>query len=319
MSLSTGNKRRRDVPFEPPPRSDWTMISQGAEARVWKLRYRFDPEGGVGGDVAHGSAADGCVVGAAPPVPAPAFIVCKERFSKTYRHPDLDAQLTKSRCRSEAKVLEKCATRSQIRVPRVLRVDPPNLFLEYLDGDTVKDFLRWQAAEDDDTLGDGMTGDNVEGVADVAGPGKKRKREHQRIHLKDLASSMGELVGRLHNIGVVHGDLTTSNMVLLRHEETTGQPQSSSISRSFELALIDFGLAKSTTSVEDQAVDLYVLERALQSTHPHLPESFFDAFLEAYSFTTTDLTDSSRGKNTQSTLQRLEQVRQRGRKRECFG
>lgn len=45
--------------------------------------------------------------------------------------------------------------------------------------------------------------------------------------------------------------------------------------------LIDFGLAYTSTLVEDKAVDLYVLERAFASTHPDSEPMFF-AVLEAY-------------------------------------
>ena len=103
-------------------------------------------------------------------------------------------------------------------------------------------------------------------------------------------------------------------------EQEEDQPQQRP---QYESALIDFGLAKSTNSTDEQAVDLYVLERALQSTHPELEESFFATLLEAYSETTTTTTSSSSGANSkkpqQSTLQRLEQVQLRGRKQECFG
>ena len=245
------------------PQSDWTLISQGAEARVWKLP-RND-----------------------------AFVVCKERFSKAYRHPDLDAQLTKSRCRSEAKILEKCAKKTKIRVPKVIRVSPPSLFLEYLGGSSVKAYLQQQQEE------------------------SSRKLSEEK-----LASKIGELVGRLHNVGIVHGDLTTSNMMMVEDSETT----------SLDLALIDFGLSKSTSGPEEQAVDLYVLERALISTHPDLPENFFDLVLETYKSTTeaeletADGDEANGAKNkkkrkthAQTAIQRLEQVRMRGRKRECFG
>jgi len=78
-----------------------------------------------------------------------------------------------------------------------------------------------------------------------------------------------------------------------------------------EILLIDFGLAKSSESDEDRAVDLYVLERALSSTHPSLPETFMDTIiLPAY---------SKVAPKADKVLQRLEQVRMRGRKRECFG
>jgi TP53 regulating kinase and related kinases len=45
--------------------------------------------------------------------------------------------------------------------------------------------------------------------------------------------------------------------------------------------LIDFGLAYTSTLVEDKAVDLYVLERAFASTHPE-SEPMFTRVLEAY-------------------------------------
>ena len=122
-----------------------------------------------------------------------------------------------------------------------------------------------------------------------------------------IASQIGDTVGKLHNAGLVHGDLTTSNIVVLNHKEE----------EELELVLIDFGLAKSTFSVEEQAVDLYVLERALESTHPDLSLDFFQSILNAYG---QIMVNGRREKKSQQTvLQRLEQVRQRGRKRECFG
>ena len=48
-----------------------------------------------------------------------------------------------------------------------------------------------------------------------------------------------------------------------------------------EIFLIDFGLSYFKDSAEDRAVDLYVLERAFKSTHPHL-ENKFDTLLIAY-------------------------------------
>lgn len=209
------------------------------------------------------------------------IIICKERFSKAYRHPDLDERLTKSRCRSEARVLEKCAKKSDIRVPEVIRVEAPLLYIEYVDGPTLKSYLI-------DTT------------------------NQSRISLSLLAKVMGETIAKLHNLGVVHGDLTTSNMLVLEGENEDKK-------KSFQLVMIDFGLAKSTSSVEEQAVDLYVLERALESTHPGLPDYFFDMILEAYAAISDSESKQIEKKHQQSTLKRLEQVRQRGRKRECFG
>src|SRR5579862_7624023 len=72
----------------------------------------------------------------------------------------------------------------------------------------------------------------------------------------EVMRSVGKSVGELHASGVVHGDLTTSNLIL---RETHGR---------MEVVLIDFGLGSVSVSEEDMAVDLYVLERAFASTHP---------------------------------------------------
>lgn len=64
---------------------------------------------------------------------------------------------------------------------------------------------------------------------------------------------IGVLILKVHEIGVIHGDLTTSNMLMT----TEGK-----------ICLIDFGLSYFKDSAEDRAVDLYVLERAFKSTHP---------------------------------------------------
>jgi len=87
-------------------------------------------------------------------------------------------------------------------------------------------------------------------------------REWLDIHTAELElvaevmRSVGKSVGELHASGVVHGDLTTSNLIL---RETHGR---------MEVVLIDFGLGSVSVSEEDMAVDLYVLERAFASTHP---------------------------------------------------
>jgi TP53 regulating kinase-like protein len=326
--------------FDPSPRSEWKMISQGAEARVWKLPMASsddtipndddDDDNDTNSNNNNNTNDD--------QEHTHGFIVCKERFSKAYRHPELDAKLTKSRCRSEAKILEKCTTKSKIRVPKVIRISPPDLYLEYLTGPSVKKYLQEERQQDHQKQQ--KKEENGEDVVVVV----VATTTMTKSNILDLAQQIGQLVGRLHNIGIVHGDLTTSNMMVLEvnddsnsnksetnnddNKKDEGSSSSLLSSSLFEVALIDFGLSKSTFSVEEQAVDLYVLERALLSTHPELPENFFDHILEKYASTTMSAAaddgnnndNSKKRKNlSQTTLQRLEQVRMRGRKRECFG
>mmetsp|Transcript_4663 Transcript_4663/g.5211 ORF Transcript_4663/g.5211 Transcript_4663/m.5211 type:complete len:96 (+) Transcript_4663:3-290(+) len=77
-----------------------------------------------------------------------------------------------------------------------------------------------------------------------------------------------------------------------------------------KLIMIDFGLARVSNNPEELAVDLYVLERALISTHPEVSSKFIEQLLAAYKATST---------KSHQVLHRLGQVRLRGRKRECFG
>ncbi|KAI4172698.1 MAG: hypothetical protein LQ346_008550 [Caloplaca aetnensis] len=146
----------------------------------------------------------------------------------------------------------------------------------------------------------------------------------------ELMRRIGKAVGRMHEIGVVHGDLTTSNLMLrtLELESTKGQADESTVlsqeptddgvqegtaagrvNLEGDIVLIDFGLAGQSVQDEDKAVDLYVLERAFGSTHPEV-EVAFKEVLTAYG-------ESYKGANL--VLKRLEEVRMRGRKKSMIG
>ena len=76
---------------------------------------------------------------------------------------------------------------------------------------------------------------------------------------EDLMTSIGQTLSTLHLSQIIHGDLTTSNMML--------RPASHA-PNGYEIVLIDFGLSSHSNVPENLAVDLYVLERAFASTHP---------------------------------------------------
>jgi len=122
-----------------------------------------------------------------------------------------------------------------------------------------------------------------------------------------LMKLIGTEIAKMHLTDIIHGDLTTSNM-MLRHPFSFRMPPNSSIST--QLVLIDFGLAYQSSLVEDKAVDLYVLERAFSSTHPD-SELLFTSVLKAY--------EERMGKDWPAVAKRLDDVRLRGRKRSMVG
>jgi TP53 regulating kinase and related kinases len=113
-----------------------------------------------------------------------------------------------------------------------------------------------------------------------------------------LCRAAGEAVRRMHAVDVCHGDLTTSNV--LRAGDGG-------------VVLIDFGLSCQSTAEEEKAVDLYVLERAIEATHPGRAAEFVGAFLDGYRAA------SSGEEAARPVLARLEEVRSRGRKRDMTG
>ena len=117
-----------------------------------------------------------------------------------------------------------------------------------------------------------------------------------------MNSKIGALVGKLHKNNLIHGDMTTSNMLV---DTKTNEDQS-------QIYVIDFGLGDFSGTPEDKGVDLYVLERALISAHPNT-EFMFDVILQSYG----DELDNN--KMRQAVLKKYEDVRMRGRKRDMVG
>ncbi|XP_043690759.1 EKC/KEOPS complex subunit bud32-like isoform X1 [Telopea speciosissima] len=193
--------------------------------------------------------------------------IIKERFSKKYRHPSLDTKLTHKRLNTEARCMTK-ARRLGVSTPVLYALDTVlhTLTFEYVEGRVVKEIF----------LDFGLNGLNQE-------------------LMNDITTQIGDAIGKLHDGGLIHGDLTTSNM-LFRNGTN-------------ELILIDFGLSFTSTLPEDKAVDLYVLERALLSMHSSCG-NVMDQILAAYRKTS---------KQWSSTFNKLGQVRQRGRKRTMVG
>ncbi|KAF8632703.1 hypothetical protein AX15_001727, partial [Amanita polypyramis BW_CC] len=211
-------------------------------------------------------------------------VLLKYRFHKQYRHASLDSWLTRSRVAGEARALLKCL-RSGVRVPGIRMVDAAEgiLGLEWIEGKSVRQLLPG--------------GGDDEGDDDV----KEDVLREYDVTMDQLMTMIGQELARMHKADIIHGDLTTSNM-MLRHPSGFGGRT--------ELVLIDFGLAFQSALVEDKAVDLYVLERAFASTHPE-SEAMFAGVLRGY--------EGEMGREWGGIGRRLDEVRLRGRKRSMVG
>ncbi|KAG0701449.1 kinase-like domain-containing protein [Suillus ampliporus] len=252
------------------------LVSQGAEAKVYKAYLRQFPTSG--------QVKNAGVDSAAPEALEP--VLLKYRFHKHYRHPTLDASLTRQRIAGEARALMRCM-RSGVNVPGIRMVDVNEgvLGIEWIDGQSVRQLLPGGAElEDISELEEMDENDAADPIADYG------------VSRDGLMDMIGVEIAKMHFADVIHGDLTTSNMMLRKKKS--------------DLVLIDFGLAYHSTLVEDKAVDLYVLERAFASTHPE-SEPLFAGVLGAY--------EKRMGKHWLPIKKRLDDVRLRGRKRSMVG
>jgi TP53 regulating kinase and related kinases len=181
--------------------------------------------------------------------------VIKERLSKNYRLPQIDEALRKFRTRREAKVLGKL---EEMNFPAPHLKDfsdkRMSIVMDFIPGNMLRDIL----AEGDD--------------------------------YQKLAKEVGERVGQLHLKDIVHGDLTTSNMIVHKENKT--------------LHLIDFGLSFFSEKIEDKAVDLYLLDRALESKHYQMYPEIFNSVIEGYKAAYPD---------AKQILERFKAVSSRGR------
>jgi len=117
-----------------------------------------------------------------------------------------------------------------------------------------------------------------------------------------IGMKIGALVAAIHLAGFVHGDLTTSNFII--DTKTTN------------ISVIDFGLSTTTSTEENRAVDLHVLEKAMGSAHPKR-DGLTTGFLEGYR---EKIREGKNGVELERKIfQRLEVVRARGRKRSMVG
>ena len=178
----------------------------------------------------------------------------KERVKKSYRNKVIDVNKRKYPTRREGKLLND-AKKIGVNVPKVLKIDDKDMKIEM-------EFLKGKLLRDN------------------LGKFDQSKR-------KKVCNEVGMEIGKLHDNNIIHGDLTTSNMFLVKGR----------------VYFIDFGLGFYSTKVEDKAVDIHLLRQALESKHYKIASKCFKEILNGY----------KKSGEFKETLKRLEKVEKRGR------
>jgi TP53 regulating kinase-like protein len=184
--------------------------------------------------------------------------IIKARLPKKYRPAKLDLAIRSYRTVHEPQLMHE-AKMTGVPTPSIFLVDVKNaeITMEFVEGKQVKQLL-----------------------------GSLSSKERQELCVK-----IGELIGKLHVHGVIHGDLTTSNMIL---------------NDDGKIFLVDFGLGEKNTELEAKGVDLHLMKRALQSTHYKFAEECFENVLKGYSMV-------SGAEETGKVLGKIKEIERRGR------
>jgi len=185
-------------------------------------------------------------------------VIMKRRLAKAYRLPQLDLTIRAQRTLHEPLLIHR-AKEAGVPTPTIFMVDlaDSNIIMEYVEGKQIKKVLN-----------------------DM--PRKERLR---------LCRQIGALIGRLHKNGIIHGDLTTSNMILTSHGK---------------IYFVDFGLGEYSDELEVRGVDLHLMKRALQSTHHRYAKECFEAVLAGY-------TQTIGREEAKKVLEKIHEIERRGR------
>ena len=219
----------------------------------------------------------------------------KERFKKKYSVEELDKKLTKERMLSESRNILR-ASKKGIKVPTIYFVDltERKIYMEYLENSCqLKIILQ-----------------SIYSLPDIS--------PYESL-LEKISQDLGDMLSKLHSENLIHGDLTPSN-ILLKIKDDTGSDLLNNAEKLIlekknydDMYLIDFGLSSvslsTSSALEDKAVDLYVLKRAMISSNPK-SEELFDKAMNIY---------KNKCQNGEEIINKYKNVEMRGRKKLCFG
>jgi len=160
-------------------------------------------------------------------------VIVKERIAKGYRIKQLDEELRKLRTRKEVKLLTE-VRKLGIPTPKIFNVDEKNhkIVMEFINGHRLKEYLNSVSSDE----------------------------------VKSICLKLGNQIGKLHSNNIVHGDLTTSNMIL----------------KDDKIYFIDLSFGEFTQRIEEKGVDMKLLKEAIKSTHFKIFDGIWDNIILGY-------------------------------------
>ncbi len=233
--------------------------------------------------------------------------IIKDRIKKSYRIKEIDEKLRKARTKSEAKILNKLS--ETISVPKLISTDEKQkIIMEYINGEKLSSSL-------------------------------------ETLDYKKICKILGEEIAKMHNKGIIHGDLTTSNLIYvednrndfiispslsndnlninninnkitvekaskrsLQNRENKSSASEASANTP-KVYFIDFGLAFHSLKIEDKAVDLHLLQQAMEAKHFTIWKECLEIILKNYE------KKANQGKEI---LQRIKVIESRGRYKDKY-
>lgn len=181
--------------------------------------------------------------------------IIKDRIKKSYRLQELDDKIRIRRTRKEIKLLEKASKIILVPKPKENK-EKTKIHMPYIKGKKLSEHL-----------------DKIKNA-------------------EEICKQIGEQIAKLHDNEIIHGDLTTSNMILSKNK----------------VWFIDFGLGFQSNKTEDKAVDLHVIRQALEAKH-------FEKYKEYWKNIEAGYQTSLKAKEV---LERLNIVEKRGRYKEKY-
>ncbi|MDD5700400.1 MAG: KEOPS complex kinase/ATPase Bud32 [Candidatus Nanoarchaeia archaeon] len=201
----------------------------------------------------------------------------KQRIKKSYRLPQIDEKLKKIRTRKESKLLEKAF--SLIPTPNLIKSSDKSMEIdmEFIEGKKLSEHLD------------------------------------QLPNAEEICQQIGKNIALLHDHNIIHGDLTTSNMIYVENSQQDKKNKANtqdklSANNGFKVFFIDYGLGFESDKAEDKAVDLHLIKQALEAKHFLHFEQFWKAIEEGY----------KTSKHHTQVLTRLKAVEKRGRYKQAY-